>query len=181
MNHIRLRRNVWIGMIVLVLVGFAVYQNVLKADRPASAREPAPKLNALAPGFKLTGLDGSLYEVGGKRDKALLINFWASWCGPCELEAPDLKHMYDKYNDRLDLYAVNMTAGDRMDNIQSFVRHFEFNFPVLLDKDGTAGDAYRISGIPMTFLVDKEGVIRDVFGVLHPDELEKRIKRLIEA
>lgn len=177
-----MKRNIWVLVAVVVLVGFAVYQNVSSGDRQASlSKEAAPKPNYMAPGFKLTGLDGSVYEVGGAREKPLLMNFWASWCGPCELEAPDLANLYNKYKDQIDFYAVNMTASDRMDNIKSFVNHFEFKFPVLLDSDGKIGELYRISGIPMTYLVDKNGVIRDGFSILHPDELEKRIKKMIDS
>ncbi|RKN85037.1 TlpA family protein disulfide reductase [Paenibacillus ginsengarvi] len=176
-----MKRNVLILVAVVLLAGFAIYQNIASKDRQASAKEAAPKPNYLAPGFKLSSLDGNVYEVGGTREKPLLVNFWASWCGPCELEAPDLKQLYDKYKDQIDFYAVNMTASDRMDNIKSFVKHFEFKFPVLLDSDGKVGELYRVNGIPMTFLVDKNGIIKEGFGVLHPDELEKRIKRLIES
>lgn len=174
-----MKKNVLVLVAALLLVGLAIYQNVSSTERTASAKEPAPKKNYLAPGFKLTGLDGGVYEVGGAREKPLLLNFWASWCGPCELEAPDLKRMYDKYKDQIDFYAVNMTESDRMDNIQSFVKHFGLTFPILLDTDGRVGELYRISGIPMTFLVDKNGIIRDGFSIMHPDELEKRIKQLI--
>lgn len=177
-----MKRNIWVLIAVVALVGFAVYQNFVREDAQASApREAAPKRNYMAPGFKLSSLDGNVYEAGGAREKPLLINFWASWCGPCELEAPDLKQLYDKYKNDIDFYAVNMTVGDRMDNIKSFVKHFDYKFPVLLDTEGKVGDLYRVNGIPITFLIDKDGVIQDIFGVMHPVELEKRIKRLIEA
>ncbi|MEF3302617.1 TlpA family protein disulfide reductase [Paenibacillus sp. GYB003] len=177
-----MKRNVIVVLAVLVLAGFAIYQNIAWKDLLTFApKEAAPKPNYLAPAFKLSSLDGNVYEVGGSREKPLLVNFWASWCGPCELEAPDLKRLYDTYKEEIDFYAVNMTESDRMDNVKSFVRHFDFKFPVLLDSDGKVGELYRVTGIPMTFLVDKNGVIKEGFGVLHPDELEKRIKRLIES
>lgn len=175
-----LKRNILVLVAVVLLAGVAIYQNFIAKDSQASVlKETAPKPNYMAPGFKLTALDGNVYEVGGARSKPLLVNFWASWCGPCELEAPDLKKLYDKYRDQIDFYAVNMTASDRMDNINSFVKHFDFKFPVLLDSDGKVGELYRISGIPMTYLVDKNGTIKDGFSILHPDELEKRIKKIV--
>ncbi|MDF2720664.1 MAG: TlpA family protein disulfide reductase [Paenibacillus sp.] len=174
------KRNIAVLVVVVVLLGAAIYQNVVAKDNQATAaKETAPKVNAMAPGFKLTALDGQVYEVGGAREKPLLVNFWASWCGPCELEAPDLKAMYDKYADQIDFYAVNMTESDRMDNIASFVKHYEYKFPVLLDSDGKVGELYRISGIPMSYLIDKNGVIKEGFSILHPDELEKRIKKIV--
>lgn len=175
------KRNLIVIALVLVLAGFAIYQNMAVADKEVSLpSETAPKPNYLAPSFSLAGLDGQSYEVGGARNKVLLINFWASWCGPCEVEAPDLKRLADKYKDSLDVYAVNVTAQDRMDNVKSFVKFHQFDFPVLLDTDGAAADVYRIRGLPTTFLVNPEGVITDAFNLLNPDELEKRIKELVK-
>jgi thiol-disulfide isomerase/thioredoxin len=175
------KKNIAVMLLVLVLAGFAVYQNMATANKEVSApNETAPKPNYKAPSFSLEGLDGNPYQVGGPRDKVLVINFWASWCGPCEAEAPDLKRLADKYKDGLDLYAVNVTSQDRMDNLQSFVKHFNFDFPVLLDKEGSAADLYRVRGLPTTYLVNREGVITDVFNLLNPAELEKRIQQLIK-
>ncbi|MFK7696696.1 TlpA family protein disulfide reductase [Paenibacillus sp. HJGM_3] len=175
------RKNAVILALVVLLAGIAVYQNWAAADREtALPTDTAPKPNYLAPTLSLTGLDGSSYEVGGARDKVLLVNFWASWCGPCEVEAPDIKRLADKYKADLDVYAINVTQQDRMDNVKSFVKFHQFDFPVLLDSDGTAADIYRIKGLPTTFLVNSNGVITDVFNLLNPDELEKRIKDLIQ-
>ncbi|WP_127585164.1 TlpA family protein disulfide reductase [Paenibacillus koleovorans] len=174
------KRNWLIAALIVGLAVVAVYQNVSAGDQAASVpTETAPRPNYLAPTLALEGLDGQSYQVGGTRDKVLLINFWASWCGPCELEAPDLKRLADKYKDGMELYAINVTSQDRMDNVNSFVKHFGFDFPVLLDPDGQASDTYRIRGLPTTFLVDRNGVITDAFNLLNPDELEKRIKELL--
>jgi thiol-disulfide isomerase/thioredoxin len=175
------RKNAIVILLVLVLAGFAVYQNIATVNTEASVpNETAPKPNYKAPALSLEGLDGKTYEVGGPRDKVLVVNFWASWCGPCEAEAPDLKRLADKYKDGLDIYAVNVTSQDRMDNVASFVKHFQFDFPVLLDKEGSGADAYRVRGLPTTYLVNRDGVITDVFNLLNPAELEKRIKQLIK-
>ncbi|MEI7027468.1 TlpA family protein disulfide reductase [Paenibacillus sp. y28] len=138
------------------------------------------KINSAAPAFSLQGLDGGQYHVGGARSKPLLLNFWASWCGPCEEEAPYLKALGDKYQDRLDVYAVNVTANDKIDDVNKFVATYQFKFPVLLDKKEEATRLYRIRGIPTTFLIDKNGTIRDAFNYIKPEDLEKRVKLLLE-
>src|SRR5690606_35627931 len=79
----------------------------------AESAATAPLEGEAAPAFSLPGLDGGkVYSVGGRRDKPLIVNFWASWCGPCEKEMPELKALYEKYKDRIDLYAVNATKYD---------------------------------------------------------------------
>lgn len=175
-----MKKNLFILVVVVFLTGFAVVQNMqLKNKETILPTEFAPKANFLAPGFTLTGLDGTEYTVGGKRDKPLLINFWASWCGPCEEEAPDLVNLYKKYEGQFDLYAVNVTLGDRMQDVNAFVKKYKFPFPVLLDKKGAVSEMYRFLVIPTSFLVDKDGVIREVFNVLPPKELEKKLKSVL--
>src|SRR5690606_21739558 len=107
-----LKRNIVILVVIVLMAGIALYKNLVQADAVVMPKEHAPKAGFLAPHFTLEGFEGEKYEVGGPRDKALLINFWASWCGPCELEAPELVKLQNKYRDRLDIYAVNVTKLD---------------------------------------------------------------------
>jgi thiol-disulfide isomerase/thioredoxin len=177
-----MKRNLFIIALVLLLAGIAIYQDGSAKDKETTVtNEIAPKPNYLAPSFELQDMRGETYKVGGKRDKPLLVNFWASWCGPCYQEAPDLKLMYDKYKDRLDLYAVNVTRNDNMTDVKDFVNEFKFDFPVLLDKEGTTVQTYRFQTIPTSFLIDRNGVIVDVFNVLEKDDLERRIKKLVNS
>ncbi len=174
-----MRKNWIIAAIVIVLAGIAVYQNFIVGKHTASAKEAAPKPNFLAPTLKLTGLDGQSYKIGGKRDKPLFINFWASWCDPCKKEAPDLVSNFVKYKDKIDLYAINSTSLDSEEDAKSFAKQYKFPFPVLLDLKGNAIDAYRVGGYPTSFLIDKNGVVQDVIvGLLTPKELERKFQEL---
>ncbi|MFC4599993.1 TlpA family protein disulfide reductase [Cohnella hongkongensis] len=148
------------------------------ADIPPS---PAPKANHYAPPFQLDALEGTAtYSVGGKRDKALIINFWAAWCGPCEVEAPDLKAIYEDHQDRLDLYAINATNYDRVRAAKEFVKEQGFEFPVLTDPQGVAGDLYKITGYPVSFIIDRDGVVRHrIEGVVERKEWEKMLKDVL--
>lgn len=177
-----LKKNVFVIVLVVLLAGIAIYQNAQhKNKQTLMPTEQAPQVNFLAPSFTLTGLDGKAYTIGGPREKPLLLNFWASWCGPCEEEAPDLVNVYNKYEGQFDLYAVNVTPGDKMENIKKFVETYKYPFPVLLDKQGTNADTYRVVAIPTSFLIDKNGVVREVIHVLSPKELDKKIAGLIKG
>ncbi|GIP33908.1 TlpA disulfide reductase family protein [Paenibacillus sp. J2TS4] len=166
---------------IVVLIGLAVYQDFSSRNKEvALPTETAPKPSYRAPAFTLQGLDGLTYEVGGKRDKPLFLNFWASWCGPCELEAPDLKRMYDKYKDQLDMYAVNVTRSDKLDKVEKFAERHEFRFPVLLDREGKASELYKFYFIPTSYLIDRNGVIVEVINLVDSNQLEGKIKALIE-
>ncbi|MBE1441064.1 TlpA disulfide reductase family protein [Paenibacillus sp. OAS669] len=181
-----MKRNVPAVCIALCLVVLAAYQTLLNPGLEAEASSAAApfremKYNQPVPSFTLQGLDGKTYRVGGQRDKPLMINFWASWCGPCKEEAPDLAKVYEKYKDKFDLYAVNVTREDRMADVQSFVKRNGFTFPVLLDKEGATAELYRILFVPTSFLIDKQGVLREVIHVLPPEQLEQRIQSLIQG
>jgi len=139
---------------------------------------PGPRPGAPAPSLSLQGLDGKSYQVGGKREKWLLLNFWASWCGPCEEEAPLLVELFEKYKAALDLYAVNVTAEDSRANAEAFAQAFAFPFPVLLDDTGEAATKYRIFGIPTSFLINREGQIVDVVHLANVVEWEEKLSRI---
>ena len=182
-----MKKNVIVIAVMLVLVGFAVYQNVGKAEKEVQLPvEYAPKLDFLAPEFKLQSFDGQEYRVGGKRDKPLWINFWASWCEPCQAEAPDMKRLYDEYKDKLDIYAVNATLYDDVDKARDFIKQYGFKFPALLDvtggEKGKVQKLYNVQAYPTSFLIDKDGVIREIiYGIKPPKELERTIKNFVEA
>lgn len=179
MNQSR-RNNAIVIIVLVVLVAIAVYQNIKQKDMAASLpEEEAPKIDFLAPSFTLDSLDGNTYQVGGKRDKPLMLNFWASWCKPCNQEAPDLVNVYQKYGDQFDLYAINITPGDNMRNIKAFVEKFQYPFPVLMDMKGEVTDLYQILPIPTSFLIDTDGVIREIFYMETATSLERRVKNII--
>jgi thiol-disulfide isomerase/thioredoxin len=184
----KLNKNISVFVVLLVLIGIAVFQNVSAREKEASKKESqsaiegtAPKPGFLAPSFQLEGLDGNAYKIGGKREKPMMLNFWASWCGPCELEAPDLKSIYEKYKDEFDLYGINTTNKDDIEDAKKFVKQYKLPFPILLDKDGKVSDQFRFSVIPTSFLVDRNGVVVEVIHVLSPKELERKIKKLING
>ena len=166
--------------VVVGLAVFAMYQDFRSEARVVLPTEQAPKAGYLAPHFSLKDLEGRIHSVGGEREKALLINFWASWCSPCEREAPELVRLYETYGDRLDIYAVNVTTEDTMDDARAFAIKHGFKFPVLLDLDDRVTNAYMVLGYPTSFLVDRHGVVREVIvGLREPKELEKLVRRVL--
>ncbi|KEQ26260.1 TlpA family protein disulfide reductase [Paenibacillus tyrfis] len=178
-----MKRNLLIFGLALALAGLALFQHD-RIDRNSSvyaAGRQELKVASPVPAFTLKGLDGGEYKVGGARDKPLMVNFWASWCGPCREEAPALKQVYDRYKGQFDLYAVNVTRGDELEAVKRFVNQAQFSFPVLLDTSGEAADAYRLLFVPTSFLIDRQGRLKEVIHVLPPDQLEDKIKRLIAS
>ncbi|TJY41376.1 TlpA family protein disulfide reductase [Cohnella pontilimi] len=173
-----MKRNIVILIAVAAAIVAVVWFNQAGNDKSSPAAsggieapvsDPStPKKGSPAPAFTLATLDGkATYEVGGKRDKPVIVNFWASWCGPCDMEAPDLVELYDKYKDKVELYAVNATKYDKVWGAKQFVEEKGFTFPVLTDAKGEAGDAYKVFSYPTSFIVDRNGTIRQrIDGVI---------------
>ncbi|GBF76121.1 hypothetical protein PA598K_04569 [Paenibacillus sp. 598K] len=164
---------------VVLLVGVAIYQNVEK--QPVLARQSddtKPVVGSKAPTLELSTMDDQTKAVAGERDKLLLVNFWASWCGPCELEAPDLQELHEQHGDKVTLYAINATKYDKERQAREFVDKFELTFPILMDREGEAVELYKVGQFPTTLLVDRDGVIRErVTGVLPKQEWERLIEK----
>ncbi|WP_199621057.1 TlpA family protein disulfide reductase [Paenibacillus alkalitolerans] len=177
-----MKKTVVIFIMVLALAGIALVQQFATARISALPTEEAPKVGYLAPAFELSTLDGGVLGVNrGKREKALLINFWASWCDPCRLEAPFLAQLHEKYGDKLDIYGVNGLEYDDLNSVRAFVKQYDHRFPVLLDRKSDVFDLYKVPGYPTSFLVDRNGVVKDVvIGLPDHGEFEKKIRKLID-
>jgi thiol-disulfide isomerase/thioredoxin len=175
------RSTIVIGAAVLVLAVLAVAQGT-GIISGGEVTETAARPGFLAPPFELAGFDGNTYEVGGRRDKPLLVNFWASWCSPCHLEAPDLQKLYEEYEGAFDLYGVNVFTLDTRTGIRAFLDEYGITFPILLDETGeVTGRLYGVSGYPVSFLIDQRGVIVDaVFGIIDREAIARKIDRLLK-
>jgi thiol-disulfide isomerase/thioredoxin len=139
-----------------------------------------PEVGFKAPTFTLKGLDGKTYTLNETK-KPIVLNFWASWCGPCRTEAPELVRLNNKYKDKIQFYAVNITSQDNMNDIKSFVKEFNFTLPVLLDEKGEVSNRYLIQAIPTTFFINDKGVIIDkVMGITTPADFESKINKAIK-
>ena len=138
-----------------------------------------------APDFILPSLDGQVVTLSDFEGKLVLLNFWASWCSPCRYEMPFLEEVSENLKEKgLVLLAVNI--GEGPDTVEEFMREFGYSFQVLLDLNGAVASEYNKynvygRGIPMSFFIDREGIIRDIkVGAFQSqEELEERLERII--
>ena len=172
-----MKRNLLIGAVVLLLVIGALYGNIGNKEAPVVER---PEAGFRAPSFDLEGLDGKHYSLSDL-NKPVVINFWASWCGPCKLEAPILTNLYEKYGKDVEFYAINLTSNDQLPKAQQFVDQYQFTFPVLLDSDGRVSKQYQVIAIPSTFYVDRHQTVLKAAPGLHSEEqMAQWIEQLIQ-
>ncbi|MFD3272830.1 TlpA family protein disulfide reductase [Paenibacillus dendritiformis] len=187
-----MKKSAGVLIVGVLFILFGVWQNLSQspassnelrqgAGESALPEETGPQVGKLAPSFTLKTDEGTKYEVGGKQDKAIFLNFWASWCTPCQAEAPDLVKLHAKYKDKLELLSVNVTNYDTKEKAKEFVNQYGMVNPVLWDEKGEAYKLYNGIAFPTNILIDKNGVIRELFiGLRPPKELEKAIDKVIE-
>jgi len=165
-------RRSWAMLIVLALLtGLAYYQHANRDEdgvlAAAMQEDMKPKKGYRAPSFELPDLNDQSVPVGGAANQLTMINFWASWCGPCVMEAPDLQELHEKYGDRMLLLGVNATHYDREREARQFVDDYGLTFPILMDRKGDVTDLYKIAQFPTTLLVDRQGIVRErITGVI---------------
>ena len=125
------------------------------------ANDERPEEGHQAPDFTLKNTEGKtvrLSELRGK--KVVLINFWATWCPPCRLEMPTMQKIYTEYKGKgFEIFAVNIEP-DANEEIREFINELRLTFPVLLDPDMKVTRRYRLIGLPVSLLIDRQGMIR---------------------
>lgn len=133
-----------------------------------------------APNFNLEAADGSVVELSRLKGKVVVVNFWATWCGPCRSEIPGFLEVYKQYKSKgLEIVGVSLDRGG-WDEVKPFVKKYKINYPVVVG-DNDIVEAYGgIEAIPTTFFVDKKGnVVKRHLGYLDKSAFEKLIKGLL--
>jgi len=137
----------------------------------------SPLIGQPAPAFELTDLSGATVRLSQFHGKVVLLDFWATWCGPCRRSMPMLDRLQAEIGGEVVLLAINLQESE--DIVRSYIQRQGFRARVLLDHAGRTGSDYGIQSIPMQVLVDPEGVVRDVVVGFSP-ALEGRMREQIE-
>ncbi len=134
----------------------------------------------VAADFSLATLDGGAGNLRDYRGKVVVLNFWASWCGPCRAEMPDMQAVYSELRDK-GLAVVGVNQGESHDTVTAFAREFGLTFPILFDESQSVARKYGVRSYPTTFIVDRDGVIRNVIvgGPLTRTAIRREVEGLL--
>jgi len=156
---------VWCG-VALVLIGLSLAIAHNSAAKPPSG---------LAPDFTLSIYDGRTVTLSELRGQVVVVNFWASWCGQCTNEAPELEQAWQAYHDR-EVSFIGVDCDDIEAKAREFIAHYRITYPIGPDLADHISDAYVVNGLPETFFVDRQGEI--VFTVMGPLSYEGLVAKI---
>lgn len=175
------RMSRWLQIAFLALAAVVVAELVVRDREAPPAAPPAQDVAGLtapeAPELVLKTLGGAPVDLKDLRGKVVAVNFWATWCGPCRVEIPDLSEVWRSRHDRC--FELLGVAGDsgRADTEKMAS---SIPYPVLFDEDGKAIDTWSVQSFPRTFVLDTQGRVRRVFrGMIGKDELARAVDPLL--
>ena len=153
-----------VGLLILLMP--TVASSIAHAERVASiAQRGVVKPGEPAPNFQLRDMNGQIVSLSDLRGKVVLLNFWATWCGPCRVEMPAMERLYRTYDRKdFEILAVS-TDAQGVAVTRPFQQENKLTFPILHDADFRVGLSYGARTLPMTFMVDRQGIVRQhIFG-----------------
>ena len=172
MKHrkVRLFIRTAILCVIVLAVGYTIFQVVKSKD---TLKEGDTAVN-----FTLKDLDGNTVNLKDLRGKGVMLNFWGSWCKPCEEEMPYIETAYKQKPDNVEIYGINI--GDSNLVAKKFMDRVGATFPTLLDHNKDISTAYTLSETPTSFFIDKNGkIVKISLTMISPEQVEQYLK-LIE-
>lgn len=186
-------KRILIAIPAIILILFIIDRTLLKDQGMIQETEKYEKIadvsqlavgletGKMAPEILLEDMEGKQVQLSDFKGKKVLLNFWASWCGPCEQEMPHMESLYKKYkNDGFVILAVNMTKSEKVKNApEKFAEKHKLTFPILMDRGGVVMKNYEVVAYPTTYFIDSDGIIRSkVLGAVDEEYMEKEILKL---
>lgn len=198
-------KKILIIVVIVGMVGWAVFDFVSKSSNTAAPNNQAEENNTseidsepnsevdsvvrqkeeglsrgnLAPDFELTTFEGDTVKLSDFRGERVMLNFWATWCGPCRAEMPDMQEFHEDTD--IVILAVNLTNSKKgeFEKIPEFLNEYGITFDVLLDKENNVASLYQIKPIPTNFLINSDGSIHNVaYGALNYDLMVQEFEKM---
>jgi thiol-disulfide isomerase/thioredoxin len=155
-----------------------------KTDSATTAAAPALPIIGPAPAWTIKDLDGREVSAASLKGKVVVVDFWATWCGPCVSELPNLAKLYKKYENNPGVVFCSIDTNEPASTIKPFMGKYNYSFNVLIGNLTPVSKAYGVEGIPTKFLIDRSGKIqfKHIGGGLDPkviDDLSREIDELL--
>jgi peroxiredoxin len=167
------------GLGVFLFFGLGLWNGQAQTDQLADGKSltSSQMIGEPAPDFELASLSGQTVRLSDRRGKPVLLNFWATWCGPCKLEMPAIQERFDQHQADFSVLAIDFDEPEA--DVRRFAEQLGLTFDILLDPGAKVQDLYRVRGYPTTFLVDADGIIRiHHIGLMTEDQLDSYLEQV---
>ncbi|MGQ9569761.1 MAG: TlpA family protein disulfide reductase [Thermodesulfovibrionales bacterium] len=152
-------------IILLISIGTFIVYFFVKSQNP---QVPKTRIGVPVPNIELTNFQKNRFKLSDLRGSVIFINFWATWCPPCIDELPSIERLSRKFKGNSAFRIVTILYNDDLDKANYFMKEFNYTFPVYIDSDGSAAEKFGITGVPETFIIDKNGILRN--KIIGPSE-----------
>lgn len=180
-----------VAFIVIMIAAVMGYNYLSKKYSPSdtpinteeSSSQQAEKERIEAPDFSFLDKEGKKISFSEFKGKPAVINFWATWCGPCKVELPYFEEMYKKYGDKVNFMMINLTDGQRetTDVVNDFINKEKYSFPIYFDSLYEGAYTYGVNSIPVSVFIDKEGYVIGLYrSMIDERTLEAGISALLK-
>lgn len=174
----RLARYSIVAAIFLVVGGIAAVREFTAETDDSVDRSQALEVGAPAPDFTLETPEGT-FRLSEARGDIVVVNFWATWCGPCRFEMPEFQALHRERgaSEGIRVVAVNLTASDSRGLALEFVEEYGLSFTIAFDETGGVARHYGVNALPATFFIDREGILRSrSYGPVLGERLEENLR-----
>ena len=167
------------GRVVLILLAVALLGLLaVQACTPSSAS--AVSVGKPAPDFTLVDLEGNQISLSDFRGETVFVNFWATWCPPCRAEMPEIEAIYQEYKDK-GVVVIGVDIQETKEEVLQYIQEGGYSWTFVLDTTGEVTTNYQITGIPSSFFIDREGIIRAMnIGAITKRAMEANLAKAMQ-
>jgi peroxiredoxin len=175
------KRDPVIVLVVALVVSLMLVMGYKMTRKAASTPTGSASTNQMAPDFALQSIDGKTIHLSDYHGKAVLLNFWATWCEPCKVEMPWFADLQKQYAaEGLQIVGVSVDEDSSVDEVTKFAKDLGVNYPILMGKESVVDSYGGMQFLPATLYINRDGkIVEKVFGLKGRGEIEDNIKKAL--